>query len=224
MKYDNITVGKFIERPNRFIAIVEINGDKKICHVKNTGRCKELLINGATVYLSRSDNPARKTEYDLVAVEKNGIMINIDSQAPNAVAEEFLPSYFGNDAKIYREKQFKNSRFDFYIESGERKIFLEVKGVTLEDGGVVRFPDAPTERGIKHINELVESMDCGYDAHILFVIQMRGVRYFEPNDATHKLFGDALRSASSKGVKVIAYDCIVTPDSIRIESEVDVKL
>jgi sugar fermentation stimulation protein A len=224
MKYNNVLVGKFIERPNRFIAFVDINGERKVCHVKNTGRCKELLVHGATVFLDKSEKLNRKTEFDLIAVEKNGAIINIDSQAPNIVANEFLSSFFGNDAKIYREKTFKKSRFDFYIESGERKIFLEVKGVTLEENGIVRFPDAPTERGIKHINELVESMSYGYEAYILFVIQMKGVNFFEPNDNTHKLFGDALRSANSKGVKILAYDCIVTSDSIKIDSKVKVNL
>lgn len=224
MKYNNIFVGKFIERPNRFIAFVDINDERKVCHVKNTGRCKELLIYGATVYLDRSENPNRKTEFDLIAVEKNGEIINIDSQAPNIVANEFLSTFFGNDAKIYREKTFKNSRFDFYIESGERKIFLEVKGVTLEENGIVRFPDAPTERGIKHINELIESMSYGYEAYILFVIQMKGVIFFEPNDNTQRLFGDTLREANNKGVKIMAYDCIVTADSIKIDSKVEVNL
>ena len=224
MKYNNIFVGNFIERPNRFIALVNVDGDSVVCHVKNTGRCKELLINGVKVYLNKSENPCRKTEYDLVAVEKEGAIINIDSQAPNIVANEFLPSVFGHDARIYREKQFKNSRFDFYIEIGERKIFLEVKGVTLEENGIARFPDAPTERGVKHINELIESMSFGYEAYILFVIQMKGVKKFEPNDITHNLFGDTLRHAKEKGVKILAYDCLVSADSIKIDSKVNVNL
>lgn len=226
MKYENIVRGIFKERPNRFIAKVEIDGKCETVHVKNTGRCKELLVPKAIVYLEKSDNPLRKTLYDLIAVVKNGMLINIDSQIPNYVAEEWLKlgTLFSKNALIRREVSYKKSRFDFYIEDGDRRIFLEVKGCTLEENGVARFPDAPTERGVKHINELIECISEGYEAYILFVIQMKGVAYFEPNDKTHKAFGDALRNAQQKGVKILAFDCIVTPDSIEIDNEIKVRL
>ncbi len=226
MKYKNIVKGVFIERPNRFIAKVEINGNLETVHVKNTGRCKELLTPEATVYLERSDNPLRKTQYDLISVEKGNLLINMDSQIPNDVADEWLKKglLFSKGAVIRREVTHNKSRFDFYIEDENRKIFLEVKGCTLEENGIARFPDAPTERGVKHINELIECLDEGYEAYILFVIQMKGVEYFEPNDKTHKSFGDALRKAQDKGVKILAFDSIVTPDSIMLDKEVKVKL
>lgn len=226
MKYENIVRGIFKERPNRFIAKVEIDGKCETVHVKNTGRCKELLVPKAIVYLEKSNNPLRKTLYDLIAVVKNGMLINIDSQIPNYVAEEWLKlgTLFSKNALIRREVTYKKSRFDFYIEDGDRRIFLEVKGCTLEENGVARFPDAPTERGVKHINELIECISGGYEAYILFVIQMKGVAYFEPNDKTHKAFGDALRNAQQKGVKILAFDCIVTPDSIEIDNEIKVRL
>ena len=227
MKYKNIVEGKFIERPNRFIAKVEIDGVTETVHVKNTGRCRELLVKGSTVYLDKSNNPERKTGYDLIAVLKNGNnIINMDSQIPNAVTEEWLNkgNLFSKDAVIRREVTHNKSRFDFYIEDGDRKIFLEVKGCTLETDDIARFPDAPTERGVKHINELIECKNLGFEAYILFVIQMKGIKHFEPNDITHKAFGDALRRAEKSGVKILAYDCIVTPDSIEIDKEVKVLL
>ena len=227
MKYNNIVEGRFIERPNRFIAKVEIGGVTETVHVKNTGRCRELLVKGTTVYLEKSNNPERKTGYDLIAVLKNGkTLINMDSQIPNAVTEEWLKkgNLFSKDAVIRREVTHNKSRFDFYIEEGGRKIFLEVKGCTLETDGIARFPDAPTERGVKHINELIDCTNLGFEAYILFVIQMKGIKHFEPNNVTHKAFGDALRNAENKGVNILAYDCIVTPDSIEIDKEVKVKL
>ena len=227
MKYNNIVKGKFIERPNRFIAKVEIDGTTETVHVKNTGRCRELLVKGTTVYLEKSNNPERKTGYDLLAVLKNGkTLINMDSQIPNAVTEEWLKkgNLFSKDAVIRREVTHNKSRFDFYIEEGGRKIFLEVKGCTLETDGIARFPDAPTERGVKHINELIDCTNLGFEAYILFVIQMKGIKHFEPNNVTHKAFGDALRNAENKGVNILAYDCIVTPDSIEIDKEVKVLL
>lgn len=227
MKYNNIVKGKFIERPNRFIAKVEIDGTTETVHVKNTGRCRELLVKGTTVYLEKSNNPERKTGYDLLAVLKNGkTLINMDSQIPNAVTEEWLRkgNLFSKDAVIRREVTHNKSRFDFYIEEGGRKIFLEVKGCTLETDGIARFPDAPTERGVKHINELIDCTNLGFEAYILFVIQMKGIKHFEPNNVTHKAFGDALRNAENKGVNILAYDCIVTPDSIEIDKEVKVLL
>lgn len=231
MKYKNIEKGRFIERPNRFIARVEINGQTETVHVKNTGRCKELLREGCTVYLEKSDNPERKTQYDLVAVEKlregkPPLLINMDSQIPNAAAEEWLSkgNIFSEKAIIRREVKYGASRFDFYIEDGDRKAFLEVKGVTLENDGVASFPDAPTERGIKHINELVKCMADGYEAYILFVIQMKEVNLFTPNYETHPEFGKVLCEAERAGVKVMAADCVVTSESIEIDSEVKVQL
>ncbi|MBE6709371.1 MAG: DNA/RNA nuclease SfsA [Ruminococcaceae bacterium] len=230
MTYKNIVPGKFIERPNRFIAKVEVDGALETVHVKNTGRCRELLIPGCTVYLSVSDNPERRTKYDLVGVEKvtdRGIItVNMDSQIPNDAAEEWLRSgsLFSPDARIRREVRYGDSRFDFYIEDGDTRAFLEVKGVTLENDGVAVFPDAPTERGVKHLSELVSAIADGYAAYVLFVIQMKGVREFRPNDVTHKAFGDALRYASENGVGIIAMDCIVTGDSMTIDSPVPVIL
>lgn len=227
MKYNNIVEGRFIERPNRFIAKAEIGGVTETVHVKNTGRCRELLVKGTTVYLEKSNNPERKTGYDLIAVLKNGkTLINMDSQIPNAVTEEWLKkgNLFSKDAVIRREVTHNKSRFDFYIEEGGRKIFLEVKGCTLETDGIARFPDAPTERGVKHINELIDCVNEGFEAYILFVIQMKGIKHFEPNDKTHSAFGDALRNAESKGVNILAYDCNVTKDTIEIDKEIKVLL
>ena len=230
MKYNSIEKGVFLNRPNRFIAEVLIGEEKHTVHVKNTGRCKELLVKGADVWLEKSRNLSRKTAYDLVCVRKNtdnnSTIINMDSQIVNDVAEEWLKKgdIVSQNAIIRREVKYKNSRFDFYIESGERKIFLEIKGVTLENDGVASFPDAPTERGIKHINELVSAMDEGYEAYILFVIQMKGVNRFEPNDITHKAFGDALRKAKEKGVNIIAMDCNVTPEEIVIDKEIEIRI
>lgn len=231
MKYNRIEKGTFLSRPNRFIAKVLINGMEETVHVKNTGRCKELLTVGATVYLSVSDNPNRKTKYDLVAVEKirkgkAPLLVNMDSQIPNAVAHEWLKKglLFSENAVFRREVTYGKSRFDFYIEDGERKAFLEVKGVTLENGGVASFPDAPTERGIKHIKELCECIQNGYEGYILFVIQMKEISYMMPNDVTHKAFGNALREAEKTGVKILAVDCIVTPDSIECDNFIEIKL
>ena len=227
MIYNNIVKGKFIERPNRFIAKVEIDGVTETVHVKNTGRCRELLVKGSTVYLEKSNNSERKTGYDLIAVLKNGNnIINMDSQIPNAVTEEWLRkgNLFSKDAIVSREVTHNKSRFDFYIEDGDRKIFLEVKGCTLETDGIARFPDAPTERGVKHINELIDCVSVGFEAYILCVIQMKGIKHFEPNDTTPKAFGDALRQAQNSGVKILAYDCIVTQDTIEIDKEVKVLL
>ncbi|MBD5141740.1 MAG: DNA/RNA nuclease SfsA [Ruminococcus sp.] len=223
MRYENIVKGKFLARPNRFVAHVEIDGEEKICHVKNTGRCRELLVRDCTVYLDKAKNPERKTKYDLVAVEKGQRLINMDSYAPNIAAGEFLPKIFP-DCIIKSEYTYGNSRFDFYIEDNNRKILLEVKGVTLEQDGVVMFPDAPTERGLKHVNELISCAKDGYEAYLLFVVQMDKVKYFTPNYGTHPQFGEALKKASQEGVKLLAYDCAVTPDSMEIKSPVCIKL
>ena len=226
MKYKNIEVAHFLERPNRFIAYVETEHGREICHVKNTGRCKELLTENAIVYVQRNDNPNRKTKLDLIGVRKNQYLINMDSQAPNVAVKEWLQkgNLFSEHAKIYSEKTYGESRFDFYIEDGERKVFMEVKGVTLELEGVCRFPDAPTERGVKHIKELIKCREEGYEAYILFVIQMSPVKYLEPNDETHQAFGDALREAAKMGVHVMAVDCHISTDSMEIMNEVEVRL
>ena len=224
MKYERIETGKFIERPNRFIAYVEIAGQKETVHVKNTGRCAELLQPGATVYVQKADNPERKTQWDLIGVKKGKRMINMDSQIPNKVVEEWIRkgNLFPHAILIRPETTYKQSRFDLYVEEGERKIFIEVKGVTLEIDGVVKFPDAPTERGVKHIKELCEALEDGYEAYVFFVIQMKGVKYFTPNMVTHAAFGDALRNAQEQGVRILAYDCKVGKDSIEIHKEVPV--
>lgn len=223
MRYENIVKGRFLDRPNRFVAHVEIGGREEVCHVKNTGRCRELLVRDCTVYLDKAKNPERKTKYDLVAVEKGQRLINMDSYAPNIAAGEFLPKIFPN-CIIRSEYTYGNSRFDFYIEDNSRKILLEVKGVTLEQDGIVMFPDAPTERGLKHVNELISCTKNGYEAYLLFVIQMDKVKYFTPNCETHPQFGEALKKASQEGVKLLAYDCAVTPDSMEIKSPVCIKL
>ena len=224
MKYERIVDGRFLERPNRFIAYVEIAGKKETVHVKNTGRCAELLQPGATVYLQKSDNSERKTQWDLIGVKKGKRMINMDSQIPNKVVEEWIRkgNLFPNATLIKPETTYGQSRFDLYVEEGERKIFIEVKGVTLENDGVVKFPDAPTERGIKHLNELCHAVKDGYEAYVFFVIQMKGVKYFTPNRKTHAAFAEALRNAKEQGVNILAYDCKVTKDSIELANEVPV--
>ena len=227
MRYTNIHKGEFISRPNRFIANVMINGRQEVCHVKNTGRCRELLTEGCTVWLEHSDSPSRKTAYDLVTVEKGGRLINMDSQAPNKAAGEWLceKKPFGEGFSVYPERKYGNSRFDFYLESDSgRKIFLEVKGCTLEKDGVVLFPDAPTLRGVKHVEELSACLDEGYEAYILILVQMSDVKYFTPNYDTHPEFGEALEKAAQKGVKILCYDCDVTPDTMTVGNPVEIKL
>ena len=226
MRYDNIHKGKFLSRPNRFIANVEIDGKAEVCHVKNTGRCKELLIKGCTVWLEHSDSESRKTAFDLVAVEKGDRLINMDSQAPNKAIGEWLREKmpFGEGFSVYPEKKYGNSRFDFYLESQDRKIFMEVKGCTLEKDGVVLFPDAPTLRGVKHIEELSHCLDEGDESYIMILVQMSDVKYFTPNYDTHPEFGEALEKASRKGVKILCYDCNVTHDSMTVGKPVKVKL
>lgn len=226
MKYENIIKGKFIERPNRFIARVEINGKIEICHVKNTGRCRELLIPGVTVFVEENDNPKRKTKFSLIGVVKDERLINMDSQVPNKVVHEWIlkGNLFKEVTLIKPETTYNKSRFDFYVETKARKAFIEVKGVTLEDNKVVRFPDAPSERAVKHIKELCACLKEGYDAYIIFVIQMKNVLYFEPNDETHKEFGDVLREAKKAGVNIIAVDCEVKEDSINIVDNVEVRV
>lgn len=219
MRYANITKAKFIARPNRFIAQVEVDGRVETVHVKNTGRCKELLVSGCTVFLTASDNPERKTKYDLVAVIKdNGLLINIDSQAPNKVAAEYLQSQ--NYDVIIPEYTYGDSRIDFYMEKkAGRKVeryLMEVKGCTLERDGIGYFPDAPTERGVKHIHELIKAKKAGYHAILAFVIQMDGVTEVRPNIETHPEFGDAMEEAEKAGVDVWFFQCHVEPDSLSI--------
>ncbi|WP_294098278.1 DNA/RNA nuclease SfsA [uncultured Ruminococcus sp.] len=226
MRYTNIHKGTFISRPNRFIANVMIDGREEVCHVKNTGRCRELLVEGCTVWLEHSDSESRKTAFDLVTVEKGHRLINMDSQAPNKAVVEWLREKkpFGDGFCVYPERKYGNSRFDFYMESQNRKIFMEVKGCTLEKDGVVLFPDAPTLRGVKHIRELSRCLDEGYEAYIMILVQMSDVKYFTPNYDTHPEFGEALEKAAQKGVKILCYDCDVTPDSMTVGKPVEVKL
>lgn len=285
MIYSSVKKGTFLERPNRFIARVLIDGAEETVHVKNTGRCRELLMPGATVYAEDFTERlgARKTAWDLIAVEKETesgtMMVNMDSQAPNKVVAEALrsgairlPDFPETITLVKGESTFGDSRFDFYVEGTERepekteteaeadrpepaeetgageaaetssaekakaassaepskndvrRAYIEVKGVTLEEAGAARFPDAPTERGVKHINELVKVKECGMEAYIIFVIQMKPITYMEPNDRTHKAFGDALREARKRGVHVLAYDCEVEPGALSIGKEIPVRL
>lgn len=224
MQYGQVCRGTFLKRPNRFIAHVEIGGQTEICHVKNTGRCRELLTPGAAVYLEKSGKPQRKTQYDLIAVEKGHLLINMDAQAPNRVFGEWAAEHWPGLRSIRPEFTWEDSRFDFRLETEEGTTFVEVKGVTLEENGEVRFPDAPTERGVKHLHGLQRAVEQGYGAAVCFVIQMKGVTHFRPNDLTHPAFGQALREASAAGVQVLAYDCVVTPESLRMDEPVPVIL
>lgn len=251
MQYTNVMAGRFIARPNRFIAHVEIAGQEEIVHVKNTGRCKELLVPGATVYVQHFPEGKRKTKYDLIAVEKaveslpvhgvaeksgvihstptnkkRTLLINMDSQAPNKVVQEWLVARepFGKITYLKPECKHGDSRFDFYLETETRKMFIEVKGVTLEENGVVMFPDAPTERGVKHVQELCHCLKEGYEAAIIFVVQMSGMRYFTPNRRTHLAFAEALERAEACGVRMLALSCAVTPDSLAINGEIPIHL
>ena len=226
MRYSQkIVPGVFHARPNRFIAHIEIDGKLEICHVKNTGRCRELLPAGAAVYCADCLSPARKTRYDLIAVQKGSRLINMDSQAPNAAAKDWLLSGgLGDIEKLKPETAFGDSRFDFSFYKNERLCFLEVKGVTLEADGVCAFPDAPTQRGAKHLRELARLSQQGYGAYVLFVIQMADVTYLHPNDSTDPAFGKALREAAGAGVTVLAYDCHVTPNAMALRKPVDIML
>ena len=226
MHYSNIQRATFLRRLNRFIAHIEVDGREEVCHVKNTGRCRELLTNRATIYVEHHDNPKRKTKYSLIAVEKGDLLINMDSQAPNKVIGEWLVEKepFGKVNLLKPECTYGSSRFDFYLETEAEKIFIEVKGVTLEEDGIVRFPDAPTERGIKHLEELCACVEAGYKAVVIFVVQMEGMQHFEPNDKTHSQFGEALRQARKAGVQVLSYECKVTPSSLEITKSIPVML
>lgn len=226
MKYENTKPAKFISRPNRFIAYIEVEGRTEVCHVKNTGRCQELLVSNADIVIQEVKHPKRKTNYDLIAVYKDQRIVNIDSQVPNKVFYEWLnkSNFFQDISLIKPEFKYGSSRLDFYMESDDRKIVAEVKGVTLEEEGVALFPDAPTGRGIKHINHLCEALEQGYEAYLFFIIQMKDVLYFAPNYKTHPAFGEALVKAGQQGVKIIALDCEVEADSITARDRVEVKL
>ncbi len=225
MFYQDIFPGVFLSRPNRFIALVQIDGKETVCHVKNTGRCRELLTPGAAVWCEKSSSPARKTQYDLIAVQKGAKLINMDSQAPNKAAERWLSGGgLGSLQRLRAETPHGASRFDFSFEKDGKSCFLEVKGVTLEQDGICAFPDAPTGRGVKHLKELAAAAKEGFGAYILFVIQMADVRYLRPNDATDPAFGSALREAADAGVKILAMDCTVTPEAMTLRHPVEVQL
>ena len=225
MIYANMIPGTFLARPNRFIAHVEIAGQTEVVHVKNTGRCRELLPVGAEVWCQKSDNPNRKTKYDLITVRKGSRLINMDSQAPNLAAKEWLASGgLGEIENLRAETKHGDSRFDFPCTKDGKPCFLEVKGVTLENDGICAFPDAPTERGARHLRGLTEAAQAGYGAYVLFVIQMVDVKYLHPNDATDPEFGKALREAAASGVEVLAVDCDVTVEDMKIRDFAPVKL
>ena len=223
MEYGKMVSGVFLARPNRFIAHVQIGGQVEVCHVKNTGRCRELLPTGAEVWCQESDNPTRKTKYDLITVRKGERLINMDSQAPNAAVREWLlAGGFGEISELRPETVHGDSRFDFSFLKDGRRCFLEVKGVTLENDGVCAFPDAPTERGSKHLRGLARAAEEGYGAYVLFVVQMEKVRYLHPNDGTDPAFGKALREAAEAGVQIMALDCKVTPGSMILNESLPV--
>lgn len=226
MRYENVISGRFVDRPNRFIAHVETAEGIQVCHVKNTGRCRELLVPGSTVYLEPSRTPGRRTSFDLIAVEKGSLLINMDAQAPNRVFEEWAAAggFSPEVTAVRREVRWGDSRLDFCLETPHGPHLVEVKGVTLEEGGAARFPDAPTERGVKHIHELIRAVQEGLDATLFFVVQIENIHSVAPNDETHPAFGEALRFAVSQGVNVCAYNCLVTPDSITIHRPVPVIL
>ena len=225
MEYANMRPGKFLARPNRFIAHIEIDDSVQVCHVKNTGRCKELLVPGCTVWCQESDKPERKTKCDLIAVQKGDRLINMDSQAPNAAAKEWLERGGLGEIENLKAEVFRgDSRFDFAFCKGGIQCFLEVKGVTLETDGVCAFPDAPTQRGVKHLEGLTQLCKAGFGAYVLFVIQMEDVRYLHPNQVTDPAFAKALQEAAAAGVQVLAMDCTVTPGTMVINNPVEVRL
>lgn len=226
MIYENILPAIFVDRPNRFIAHVELNGRLEVCHVKNTGRCRELLIPGCRVYVQHQPSPTRKTAYDLIAVEKGERLLNMDANAPNRIFGEYVRAgrFLRGWSVIRPETTHGDSRFDFYLESPGHRLFAEVKGVTLEDDGVMRFPDAPTERGVKHLEGLTRCVQEGYEAWAVFVIQTENVRWMEPNRRTHPAFADALRQAAQAGVHLLALDCHTEPDRLEICRPVEIRL
>ena len=226
MIYENILPAIFVDRPNRFIAHVELNGRLEVCHVKNTGRCRELLIPGCRVYVQHQPSPTRKTAYDLIAVEKGERLLNMDANAPNRVFNEYVRAgrFLRGWSVIRPETTHGDSRFDFYLESPGHRLFAEVKGVTLEDDGVMRFPDAPTERGVKHLEGLARCVQEGYEAWAVFVIQTENVRWMEPNRRTHPAFADAMRQAAQAGVHLLALDCHTEPNRLEIRRPVEIRL
>ncbi len=225
MHYKNMVDGVFLRRPNRFIAHIAINGREEVCHVKNTGRCRELLPAGAKVWCQISDNPARKTKFDLITVQKGERLINMDSQAPNKAAFEWLQrGGLGEITDLRPETKYGDSRFDFSFTKDGKRCFLEVKGVTLEEDGICAFPDAPTARGTKHLQGLARAVQEGFGGFVLFVIQMEDVKYLHPNEITDPAFANALRQAAQTGVEVLAVACGVTPESMEITGFVDVRL
>ena len=226
MIYENILPAIFVDRPNRFIAHVELNGRLEVCHVKNTGRCRELLIPGCRVYVQHQPSPTRKTAYDLIAVEKGERLLNMDANAPNRIFGEYVRAgRFLREWPVIRpETTHGDSRFDFYIEGGTKPAFVEVKGCTLESEGRVYFPDAPTQRGVKHLEGLIRCKEEGYDAMAVFVVQMENVLSFSPNDVTHPAFGETLRKAQAKGVQLLALSCHVEPDKLEIADPVPIQL
>ena len=228
MEYGKMVEARFLRRVNRFTAFVELNGREEIVHVKNTGRCKDLLLEGARVFLEEADKEGRKTKYSLIAVYKGDTLVNMDSQAPNQMAAEALAEgkiiEIGEVDFLKREVKYENSRFDLFYQKGNKKGFIEVKGVTLEEDGVAKFPDAPTERGAKHLKELIKAKEEGYEASVLFVIQMKGVKEFRPNEERDKNFTEALREAEKAGVEILAYDCRVQVGKIYIDQKVSVNL
>jgi len=228
MKYNNMRKARFLSRPNRFLAYADLDGEEVICHVKNTGRCKELLIPGeSTVFIEdHGEHTTRKTRYSLIGVLKGDLMINMDSQAPNKVVKEWIEegNFLPGITLIKPEKKYGDSRFDFYLEQGEKRIFLEVKGVTLEENGVAMFPDAPTLRGVKHVEELIACKKAGFEAYIVFVIQMAGMKVFVPNEQTQPEFGAALRKAEEAGVQILCKDCKVTEDELSITGSIPYQL
>ena len=228
MQYGNMIEARFLRRVNRFTAFVELNGQEEMVHVKNTGRCKDLLLEGARVFLEEADKEGRKTKYSLIAVYKGDVLVNMDSQAPNQMAAEALAeekiAEIGAVDFLKREVKYETSRFDIFYQKGNKKGFIEVKGVTLEENGIAKFPDAPTERGAKHLRELIKAKEEGYEAAVLFVIQMQGVKAFQPNEERDRNFTEALREAAAAGVQVLAYDCRVEVGSVIIENKISVKL
>lgn len=225
MIYSNMYPAIFLRRPNRFVAHVELEGKEVVCHVKNTGRCRELLVPGCRVWCHRADNPNRKTGYDLICVEKGSRLINMDSQAPNAAVGQWLRAGgLGEIANLRPEYTHGDSRFDFAFDRGGKPCLLEVKGVTLEQDGVCAFPDAPTQRGTRHLLGLTQAARAGFEAYVLFVIQMSDVRYLRPNDETDPAFGAALRQAAENGVRILAMDCAVTPESMTLRNPVEIRL
>ena len=228
MEYGKMMEARFLRRVNRFTAFVELNGQEEMVHVKNTGRCRELLLEGARVFLEEADKESRKTKYSLIAVYKGDVLVNMDSQAPNQMAAEALAEgkieEIGEVNFLKREVKYENSRFDIYYQKGEKKGFIEVKGVTLEEDGIAKFPDAPTERGAKHLRELIKAKEEGYEATVLFVIQMKGIGEFRPNEERDQNFTAALREAAAAGVKILAYDCGVQVGKVWIEDKIPVNI